>query len=146
MFSRDNKHLFKNIELLPDELIKVIKDFVPKIVTIFLSKSNYISDHHLVLRLINPKKTEEYIRTMIRQDNYIVLERLLVENYRRWLNMKNYFHRNCVYSNYLMFLKYYSLDYDSDNCYETLCELFEQLGLSKNQHKKKLFKYIKWNV
>ncbi len=144
-FSNDKKDFFKNIGLLPNELLHIVKQFIPKIVTIFLSKSKYIEEHHLILRLIKPINAEEYIRIMIRQDNHLVLQRLLVENHSRWLKMKNYFYRNCIYSNYLIFLKHYALDYESDKCYKTLCELFKELGLSKNQHKKKLFKYITWN-
>lgn len=144
-FSNDKKKLFNNIDQLPNELIKMIEQFIPKIVTIFLSKSNYIQNHHLILKLINAKKTEEYIRTMIRQDNHLVLKRLLVENYERWLYMKNYYYKQCLYSNYLIFLKHYAFDYKSTNCYETLESLFQEIGLSKNQHKKKLLKYIKWN-
>ncbi len=144
-FSNNKCDFFKNVGKLPDELIGLIKCYIPKCVTIFLTKENYQRDHHLLLKTIIDKKLiEEYIRVMIRQDNDYVLYNLLVENQERWLGMKNYYYRSGIYNNYLSFLKSYCLDHDADNCYNLLINLFEELGLSKNQHKKNAIRYIRW--
>ena len=81
---------------------------------------------------------------MVRQDNDFVLHQLLVENNKRWLKMTNYYYKGGIYSNYLFFLDSYCVEYECPKCKEKLVELFKELGLSKNQHKKKTIKYIRW--
>jgi hypothetical protein len=84
---------------------------------------------------------------MVRQDNSFVFNQLLIENEKKWLNMKKYYYKNCIYANYLIFLDSYSLENESTNCRKLLIELFEELGLSKNRFKKKnIITYIRWKT
>ena len=83
---------------------------------------------------------------MIRQDNDFVLKQLLIENYKRWLNMKKCYYRNCIYTNYITFLESYSIDNESIKCRKLINNFFEELGLRKNQHKKNVIKYIRWKT
>jgi hypothetical protein len=149
IFSNNLKDLLKNVENLPDELMNIVKSYIPKSVTIFLTKQSYIYEHYLVRDIINKNKKcniENYIRAMIRQDNDFVLKQLLVENNKRWLQMNNYYYKRCIFSNYIIFLKSYSIENDSLKCIKIINDLFEELGLSKNQHKKKLIRYIRWKT
>ena len=149
IFSNNLKDLLKNVENLPDELMNIVKSYIPKSVTIFLTKHSYIDEHYLVRDIINKNKKcniENYIRAMIRQDNDFVLKQLLVENNKRWLQMNNYYYKRCIFSNYIIFLKSYSIENDSLKCIKIINDLFEELGLSKNQHKKKLIRYIRWKT
>lgn len=149
IFSNNLKDLLKNVENLPDELMNIVKSYIPKSVTIFLTKQSYIDEHYLVRDIINKNKKcniENYIRAMIRQDNDFVLKQLLVENNKRWLQMNNYYYKRCIFSNYIIFLKSYSIENDSLKCIKIINDLFEELGLSKNQHKKKLIRYIRWKT
>ena len=149
IFSNNLKDLLRNVENLPDELINIVKSYIPKSVTIFLTKQSYIYEHYLVRDIINKNKKcniENYIRAMIRQDNDFVLKQLLVENNKRWLQMNNYYYKRCIFSNYIIFLKSYSIENDSLKCIKIINDLFEELGLSKNQHKKKLIRYIRWKT
>lgn len=141
---RFSKDLLKNIDKLPLELVDIVYSYIPKSVTIFLSKQNYIKDHHLIRKLINKRNIEQYIRTMIRQDNDFVFKQLLVENYNRWLNMKNYYYKECIYANYLNFLDSYTIDNESTKCRKILINFIEEEGLGKNQHKKNRYRYIRW--
>ena len=104
-FSNNKKDFFKNVDKLPEQLISIIYSYVPKIVTTFLTKENYLRDHHLIRNFVDKRKIEQYIRCMVRQDNDFVLKQLLVENYRRWLDMKKYYYRESIYSNYINFLE-----------------------------------------
>lgn len=81
---------------------------------------------------------------MISLDNEFVFKQLLVENFNKWLNMKKYYYKETIYSNYLYFLDSYAFDTNSPKCRELLHNLFEEQGLSKNQHKKKTIRYIRW--
>ncbi len=144
IFSNDKNDFFKNVDSLPEVLIDIIHSYIPKVVTIFLTKENYLKDHHLIRQKIDKRKIEQYIRCMVRQDNDFVFKQLLVENYQRWSNMKKYYYKESIYSNYINFLDSYAIDNDSSKCRKIIQELFEELGLSKNQHKKNTIRYIRW--
>ena len=143
-FSNNSNDLLKNIDKLPLELVDIVYSYIPKSVTTFLSKKNYIKDHNLIRKLINKRNIEQYIRTMIRQDNDFVFKHLLVENYNRWLNMKKYYYKECIYGNYLNFLESYTIDNESTKCRKILIKFLEEQGLRKNQHKKNRHRYIRW--
>ena len=141
-----SKNLFKNIDILPTALIQIIEEYIPPIVTIFLTKQNYINNHRLIKKYINKRNTENYIRAMVRQDNYFVFNQLLIENWERWLHLKKYYYRSCIYSNYLHFLDDYCIDNESNECRNLILKLLEELGLSRNQHKKNTVRYIRWKI
>jgi hypothetical protein len=146
MFSNKAKDLLKNINKLPNELVSIIECYVPVIVKVFWNKPMYEANHKLVIQFLSQqnKNIEEYIRAIIRKDNDYVFSHLLVDNLYRWQNLRNYLNKDCVYKNYLVFLNSYCIDHDSKKCKKKLEEILEKLGLSKNQHKKNLIKYIKW--
>jgi hypothetical protein len=146
-FSNKREDICKNIDKLPYEMVYIIYSYVPKKVTAFLSKTNYKKEHHFITNnIINNGEMENYIRTMIRQDNDFVFNQLLKENYRRWIIMKNYYYKDCIYTNYLIFLESYAIENQSTKCRKLIGELLKELGLSKNQHKKKTIKYIRWKT
>ena len=145
-FSNNSKDLLHNIDKLPYELVDIIYSYIPKSVTMFLSKENYINDHHLLRKIINKRNIEQYIRTMVRQDNDFVFKHLLVENYNRWLNMKKYYYKECIYGNYLNFLESYAIDNESMKCRKLMMIFLEEQGLRKNQHKKNTIRYIRWKI
>jgi hypothetical protein len=60
--------------------------------------------------------------------------------------MREYYYKDRIFSNYLIFLETYALDNDSIKCKNAIKELFEILGLNKNQHKKNAIKYIRWKA
>ena len=146
VFLNDSTFFLKNIDKLSDELIDIIYSYIPKSVTIFLTKKNYIKEHYLLRNYINKRYIEQYIRTMVRQDNEFVFNLLLVENYKRWLNMKKYYYKECIYGNYINFLESYAIDNKSLKCRKLIINLFEEQGLNKNQHKKNIIRYIRWTT
>jgi hypothetical protein len=145
-FTNDYNFFLENVDKLSDELIDVIYSYIPKSVTIFLTKKNYIKEHYLLRNYINKRYIEQYIRTMVRQDNEFVFNLLLVENYKRWLNMKKYYYKECIYGNYINFLESYAIDNKSLKCRKLIINLFEEQGLNKNQHKKNIIRYIRWTT
>ena len=143
-----NGYIFflENIDKLSYELIDIIYSYIPKSVTIFLTQQNYIKEHYLLRSFINKMYVEQYIRTMVRQDNDFVFNLLLVENYKRWLNMKKYYYKECIYGNYVNFLESYAIDNKSLKCRKLIINFFEEQGLNKNQHKKNVIRYIRWTT
>ena len=144
LFSNDSDKLLENINKLPEVIVDIIYLYIPVRVTIFLRKESYIYNHLLVREYIKKQEIENYIRCMIRQDNDFIFSQLLKENYSRWINMKKCYYRNSIYANYLVFLESYCLDHESDKCKNLINNLFEELGLRKNRHKKKTVNYIRW--
>jgi hypothetical protein len=137
------KNIFEKIILLPKELKETIFSYVPTIVLTFLNKSYYLDNHIIIRKYIKQQNIENYIRKTVRQDNHFVFRQILNENINKWLNIKNYYYRNSIYSNYLIFLDSYCIDYESYYCKNLIIEIMEKLGLLKNQHKKKYIKYIR---
>ena len=146
MFSNKAKDLLNNINKLPNEIVAIVESYVPTFVKVFWNKTMYEANHKLVIQFLSNqnKNIEEYIRAIIRKDCDYVFSHLLVDNLSRWQNLRNYLNRDCIYKNYLVFLNSYCIDHDSMKCKKILEEILEKLGLSKNQHKKNLIKYIKW--
>jgi hypothetical protein len=133
------------MDKLPLELIDIIYSFVPLEVKAFLTKNNYRKYHGLLREKIG-KKIENYIRHTIRQDNDFVFNRILYDNYSKWFRMKNYYYKEAIYANYIYFLDSYAIDNESSKCRELIRNLFTELGLEENRHKKKTIKYIKWKT
>lgn len=134
----ENVIFFKYIDILPYELVDIIYGYIPKSITMFLTKTNYKNDHYLIRKYIDKTKIEKYIRTMIVQDNDFVFNFLLVENYQRWMNMTKYYYQEYIYSNYLHFLDCYALENNSVKCKKLIVKY-------KNQHKKNIINKYKWN-
>jgi hypothetical protein len=136
--------LYKGIRKLPVFIIDFISKYVPNIVYVWLNREYYFKYHHLLSKYMNQKNREDYIRQIVRKDDYFVFNQLLLENYSWWLKMTKYLHKDGIYANYLMFLNFYSLEYDSFKCKELITNLLKELGLSKNQHKKNIIRNIRW--
>ena len=145
IFSNDPTHFFKNINKLPTELCLIVSLYIPAVTKMSLNKEQYFKYHHLFRDYINRKQLENYIRTIIRQDNDFVFNQLLIENQNKWFNMKKYLYQDSIYANYIYFLKIYCVENHSNKCKQIINILLEQLGLSKNQHKKNIIRNIRWN-
>jgi len=145
IFSNNSVHFFKNIDNLPKDLTLIVSSYIPNIAKMCLNKELYAKYHYLFRECINRLKLETYIRTTVRQDSYFVFNQLLQENYNKWLSIKKYLYQDCIYANYIYFLKTYCVENQSIKCKELINNLIEELGLSKNQHKKNIIRNIRWN-
>ena len=130
------------IKSLPDDLVRYIKNFIPKIVFVFTNKTNYNLYHPLIKPLI--KDYESYIRCMIRQDNEFVFKKIIEENYSKWYENRQYKYKNMIFNNYLYFVMNFCIENDSNNCRKVISDFLKEHGLGKNLHKKNVVKYIKW--
>jgi len=128
--------------MFPRELLDIIYAYIPDRVIIFLTKENYVKNHYKVKSMVKRDMLENYIRSMIRQDNDFVFQHLLVENSKIWINMKKYNYRRAVYLNYLYFIEAYCIENESSKCRKKLMQFFIEQGLSKNRHKKNIVKYL----
>ena len=127
---------------LPPELIRCIKEYIPKKKIVFTNRENYNLYHSLLKPSI--KDYESYIRTMIRQDNEFVFKKIVEENFSKWYEIRQYKYKNMIFKNYLYFVMNFCIENESNNCRKTVLEFLKEHGLGKNLHKKNIVKYIKW--
>ena len=127
---------------LPPELIRYIKEYIPKKTFIFTNRENYNLYHSLIQPSIIDY--ESYIRAMIRQDNEFVFKKIIEENISKWYEIRQYKYKNMIFKNYLYFVMNFCIENESNNCRKTILEFLKEHGLGKNLHKKNIVKYIKW--
>jgi c-di-AMP phosphodiesterase-like protein len=133
----------KKIQNLPEELVLLIKEYLPDKIFIFTNKYNYLTYHSLLRKSV--RNYEYFIREMLRRDNHFVIETIVRENMNRFVGIKEFEYNNFVFKNYLYFLYFYCLEKNSNKCFEIIKRLMEEHGLGKNQHKKNIVKNIRWN-
>jgi phosphoribosyl-ATP pyrophosphohydrolase len=127
---------------LPPELIRYIKEYIPKKEFVFTNKVYYNLYHSLITPTI--KDYESYVRAMIRQDNEFVFKKIIEENFSKWYQIRQYKYKNMIFNNYLYFVMNFCIENESNNCRKTILEFLKEHGLGKNLHKKNIVKYIKW--
>ena len=123
---------------LPDELVRYIKEYIPKKEFVFTNRANY----NLYHSLIKPSITdyESYIRAMIRQDNDFVFKKIIEENFSKWYEIRQYKYKNMIFNNYLYFVMNFCIENESKNCRKNIFEFLKEHGLGKNVHKKNIVK------
>ena len=137
-------YIYKKIENLPDELIRLIKEYIPIIVIVFTNKENYYLYHSYIKKYIINYET--YIRDTIRRDHSFTFNKILEENYKKWLNTKKYIYKNIIYINYIYFIIDYCIENLSTQCRNIIIFFLKQNGLCQNQHKKNISKHIRWKT
>jgi hypothetical protein len=80
---------------LPPELIRYIKEYIPKKTFVFTNRENYNLYHSLIKPSI--KDYESYIRAMIRQDNEFVFKKIIEENCSKWYDILQYKYKNMIF-------------------------------------------------
>ena len=141
----ENK-LIKKVDNLTEVLIEIIKSYLTVISTLFLNKKNYINNHYLLRPIILKNKIENYIRDMIRRDYDLVFEQILLENYKRWLEIKHYMYKNIIYKNYIYFIKDFCIENESNKCRSLINLFLKEHGLCQNQHKNNIIKNKRWKI
>lgn len=145
IFSNKEEDLLQNVRKIPEVLVDIIYEYIPLSTKTFLTKKNYIENHHIVKSLIDKRQYENYIRCMVRQDNSFVFSFIINENITIWVNkIFNYFYKDTTYRNYLWFLHEYCIENESTRCKDIINRYIELLGLSKNQHKKSTPNNSRW--
>lgn len=130
------------INRLPQELINIIKEYIPPEKLVFVNSFYYNTYHHLIRHsIIN---YESYVRDTIRRDNDFVFEKIVRENVDWWIKNTNYRYKNMIFNNYIYFVLYFCIENNAEHCREIMIEYFSKRDLCRNLHKKNIIKYIKW--
>ena len=134
------------VQKLPEDLVKVVTSFLPKTTLVWLNKMFYKKYHKKIRALIHDKLYDNYIRSMVRQDNYFVFKHIAEENIVRWSCNNNIIYKNVSYPNFASLLNDFCVLNNSTNCRNILETLLDESGLSKNQHKKNRYVSIRWRT
>jgi hypothetical protein len=137
-------NLLINIHNLPIEIIKIIQGFVPKRIWAFTNRENYKLYHIFLKPCIT--NYENYIRDTIRRDHSFTFNKILEENYKKWLDTKKYIYKNIIYKNYIYFIIDYCIENSSTQCRNMILDFLKVYGLCQNQHKKNISKHIRWKT
>lgn len=141
---RDNTLI--SINKLPEVIIDIIKSYLPKISTVFLTRENYLNNHFLIRAFIPKNKIENYIRYMLRRDYDFVFKQILIENYKKWVDIKHYIYKNVIYKNYIYFIKDYCIENESIKSRNLIHSFLKEHGLCQNQYKNNIIKNKRWKI
>lgn len=153
------------INRLPDELINIIKEYLPKNVLFYTSKKNF-ENYYINFRLFNSlnfqdKKTnilniendyfirknyflilksnyisnDQYITMLIRNGYDYILNTIIINKYNHWKNIKNYYYKGNKYPSYIIFLESLCIKYNSNKCRLVIRNLCDS-KLRKKRYKK----------
>jgi hypothetical protein len=127
---------------LPDDIIKIIIDYMPTTKLTFLNKTYYQLYHHNLKKII--PLYDDYLRDVLMRDNDFVFDQILRENMNMFLKSKEYKYKYMIFSNYIYFAKHFCVEHNSENCKKILSDYLLNRDLCRNLHKKKVVKYIIW--
>ena len=134
--------ILQHIFLLPDDIIRVIKEYIPLRILQVTNKISYTA-YHLHQRDVL-HNYESYVREVVKRDYSFIFELIIRENIQKWNNVKKYLYKNVIYASYIYFILNYCIENNSHRCIIVLCAFLKQHGLCQNQHKKNITKHIRW--
>jgi hypothetical protein len=137
-----SEFILQHIFILPDDIIRVILEYIPLRILQFTNKISYIA-YHLQQRDIM-YNYESYVREIVKRDYSFIFELILRENIQKWNNIKKYLYKNVIYASYIYFILNYCHEHNSQQCRSVMCDFLKKHGLCQNQHKKNITKHIRW--
>uniref|UniRef100_A0A6C0JEB9 Uncharacterized protein n=1 Tax=viral metagenome TaxID=1070528 RepID=A0A6C0JEB9_9ZZZZ len=132
---------------LPECIVyNCIFDFIPDENLIWINKTYYKKNGHLIKKMVPIRDFESYIRSLVKNDNYFCLEHIVYENIDRWNKMKRYKYRYMLFYNYLHFIYCFAKINGSMRCVKLIDDIARE-KLSLKWHKKYSIKDIrrKWS-
>ncbi len=130
---------------LPIELCEHILSFVEPHIKYCLNRTYYKQYHYSVYNNIFNTNYNNYIRDMIRNDNIFVFDRIVIERFDSWINIKKMMFESFIFPNYVHYIQYIINKYNADKCKTRLVEELKKRDLFKNWHKKNRIKNIHGN-
>ena len=136
---------FHILSYLPNDILNIIFEYISARHKIFLNKKYYIKFNYLIDQIIG-SKYESYIRDIIRNDCAFVFSYILNKQFKKWLTIKNYHYKQCIYCNFIRFLIDYSRENHAFKCCQLLNVQLQLSGLKKDWCKNNRIKYNKWTI
>lgn len=131
------------MEKLPVEIINIIYDFTPSECKKNLSKKLFKTHYFLETKekMIN-KRYYNYLRYLINNKCVIHVDIALHIFSGHFLKIKNWRYKNKTYPNFLVYLKDFALEKQSQICYHLIMQVLEPS--KKNKYKRIRTRNIRW--
>ena len=97
-----SEYILQHIFLLPDDIIRVIQEYIPARILQFTNKISYAA-YHLQLRDVI-YNYESYVREVVKRDYSFIFAQIIRENIYKWNNIKQYLYKNVIYASYIYFI------------------------------------------
>lgn len=132
MFIQRKTDLFS---ILNDDVLGVIKSYIPTEKLVWLTKNDYIKHHTVIKRLILPNQYDDYLRDIVKHDCAFVFERILCEQFDKFHAWKHFDYNYVRYNSYLSYLREYANKNGSIKCVKIIDEIAHEKGFSKKWYK-----------
>ena len=110
--------LFDLISTLPIEIKELVYTFIRDDIKSNLTKELFILNYENKIRQI--PLYNSYLRYLIRNKHEFILKLNLTLKKDHWYNLKNWKYNNRIFSNYLVYLKYYAQQQNQTKIYQTI--------------------------
>jgi hypothetical protein len=124
-------------DVLNDDVIGVIKGFLPKETRVWLTKEDYITNHSVIKQLIPPNCYDQYIHDVIKHDHSFVFTQILREQFDKFHNWKKFMKNGNRHHSYLTYLRDMCVERKSLKCACVIDEFAAVKGFSPNWYKRK---------
>ena len=106
---------------LCNEIKNIIMSYLPKSVSLWLTKENYESNHYILQKILYEKRMyDSYIRMIARKDMYYPFEIILQNHDLSLWAKKKYCFSGVRYHNFIHFLDSFMFNHDSCICRDIL--------------------------
>ncbi len=124
--------MYYNIDNLPNDLKKIIYEYLPIKIKKILTKKHYIDffdKHYLYLKstlcngVYRKFSFNTYIEKLIKNDSNFIFNLMMKKELFIWGRKKRYKYRGKKYKNYISFLKELCIKNESNRCYHIIKDL-----------------------
>jgi hypothetical protein len=122
-------------DMLNDDVLSLIKTYLPPETLVWLNKEYYLKYHSVVKHMINIDKYDDYIRDIVKSDSSFVFEQIIKENFIKFHTWKSYYHETIRHHSYLTYLRYYALTKNAKKCVSIIDDYANKNGFSSNWYK-----------
>lgn len=124
---------YKDINLLPQEIVSNIYEYIPYLSRTLLNKNLYTENRGCIRENIPVLNYEAYIRQTVRKDNDFVFGYLLRENFSKWQHMNNFRYKNFTFEDYVAYIMYLSQEHEASRVCGLIIDKQNKEG--KKRHK-----------
>lgn len=136
-YTDNHANNYTNPIILNDDVISVIKDFLPAEKRVWLTKEDYIKYHPIIKTLIPDDYYDTYIHEMIKHDYSFVFTQILAEQFDKFHNWKQFEKNGNIYHSYLIYLRDFCLKKNAIKCANVIDNIASKKGFSSNWFKRR---------
>lgn len=122
---------------LNDDVIGVIKSYLPPEKLVWLSRDDYIANHSVVKQMIPSCFYDSYIHDILKHDCSFVFTQVLREQFIKFHNWKKFEKNGNCHHSYLTYLRDYCDKVNAIKCINVIDNMAKENGFSCNWYKRR---------